>query len=1089
MQWLDKLDGVLDAVLQRNDDSSQDFDTQNYYDNTNGNDDDNDDNANQDPFDEYELDGQNVELDGESLAYGVEDHNLVRQQNYIGGLPRPGVIRPVLREHSDDSSFAETDDDDDNGDDIDDDNDNDDGTQAGYEKSSDALKQSRGLIIQTSAPREIQTVAQSPVRVSPLSAPSQTIGQNKNFFEHFNSVNGETRNGRIKPRLPPPYAFPEPIHSPESLSAKQTNGSQLERRGPPPPPLLKMSYISPPPPPPPTPTLIGYAKIIDKDNAGKSHEALVVHDVNSDATDEANETTYVDLAENDVNDGMEKKVMNLIDAQPIESSAVATINDLVLSDDDNNDDDDDDDDTDIVPAEFIDMCHDSDDNDLNDETLDDDQGEDTASAVVPTRNEEIIAIKVDTEADAAVHPSTPASFIPSNLFSSLGLMPPSQATPIPTISPPALVPPLEEEESKVDESRLNETIDLANDTTIEANATDYEYNALEGIQASFGDFLPTANFQEDTSEDGSAMTSMTDLEGIDYIIDSPISWDANLEADNAPKFEPKMNCHGVLHVKLLRVQHLPCSADSSLQAIFSLPPWKGRIRSENVVTYKGPSKAGICARWDKAKKKKYNETEKDEDLDPWMDNDENEGENEMACISMVHTYNSEDTPVPNISIELKDLALMFEREVCSLTLSCEPLMSQPGQFLQRWCSAADTSNATKPKTREDGESSNLAPVPIFLVEACFEPTNFGETQSDGGEEIDFETEVIDQMAYEGEARDRFDTHHDTLENVSPTHSVKTKLSLRQASKRRLKLRPHMFINYSSLRPTYCALCNTMIVWKLKGYQCEICRLDCCADCQLRVDVDLPCGSEKAKESVKKLSESKFTLSKIYDAVAPKKDVESEPSSIKMDLEKVTRSSRETIDWRDGVGTFTIRINKGCLFRHCFPPETDLKHILEASDRWLRSGDYYTRVSWTDSTKTRRTKTVFQSAKPRFDSDDIVITSSHYGTEFKIEVVDGSTDQAIGSKLLTTQGLLQWQRDNVGWCLSLNSVMNEEPVRLERRTVCFELRTNVKTGFGLDFYNTGKVSETARTGKHVISIALDLVLVCVTKKTYLRICCR
>jgi hypothetical protein len=281
----------------------------------------------------------------------------------------------------------------------------------------------------------------------------------------------------------------------------------------------------------------------------------------------------------------------------------------------------------------------------------------------------------------------------------------------------------------------------------------------------------------------------------------------------------------------------------------------------------------------------------------------------------------------------------------------------------------------------------------------------------------------------------------------------------------------------------------MIVWKLKGYQCEICRLDCCADCQLRVDVDLPCGSEKAKESVKKLSESKFTLSKIYDAVAPKKDVESEPSSIKMDLEKVTRSSRETIDWRDGVGTFTIRINKGCLFRHLFPPETDLKHILEASDRWLRSGDYYTRVSWTDSTKTRRTKTVFQSAKPRFDSDDIVITSSHYGTEFKIEVVDGSTDQAIGSKLLTTQGLLQWQRDNVGWCLSLNSVMNEEPVRLERRTVCFELRTNVKTGFGLDFYNIGKVSETARTGKHVISIALDLVLVCVTKKTYLRICCR
>jgi len=237
---------------------------------------------------------------------------------------------------------------------------------------------------------------------------------------------------------------------------------------------------------------------------------------------------------------------------------------------------------------------------------------------------------------------------------------------------------------------------------------------------------------------------------------------------------------------------------------------------------------------------------------------------------------------------------------------------------------------------------------------------------------------------------------------------------------------------------------------------------------------MPCGSEKAKESVKKLSESKFTLSKIYEAVAPKKEVEGDRNSEQISVDQKTATPRERRDWRDGVGTFTIRINKSCLFRNCFPPETDLNHILEANDRWLRSGDYYARVSWTDSTKTRRTKTVFQSAKPRFDSDDIVITALHYGTEFKIDVVDASTDQAIGSKLLTTQGLLQWQRDNIGWGLSLSSVMNEEPVRLERRTICLELRTNVKTGFGLDFYNTDKISETSRTGKCAVSILIKYV---------------
>ena len=63
-------------------------------------------------------------------------------------------------------------------------------------------------------------------------------------------------------------------------------------------------------------------------------------------------------------------------------------------------------------------------------------------------------------------------------------------------------------------------------------------------------------------------------------------------------FRPEMNRHGIIHVRLIRAQHLRCTDGSLLQANISLPPWKGRIRSEKVTVYHGPSSAGICARWD-----------------------------------------------------------------------------------------------------------------------------------------------------------------------------------------------------------------------------------------------------------------------------------------------------------------------------------------------------------------------------------------------------------------------------------------------------------------------------------------------------------
>jgi hypothetical protein len=72
------------------------------------------------------------------------------------------------------------------------------------------------------------------------------------------------------------------------------------------------------------------------------------------------------------------------------------------------------------------------------------------------------------------------------------------------------------------------------------------------------------------------------------------------------------------------------------------------------------------------------------------------------------------------------------------------------------------------------------------------------------------------------------------------------------------------------------------------------------------------------------------------------------------------------------------------------------------------------------------------------------------------VLDASTDASIGSNLVTTHGLLQWQRDKVALDggLELSSIITQEPLKTKRRKVILELRSGVKSGFGLDYYKTG-----------------------------------
>lgn len=1018
MQWLNKLDGVIDSVLlpRRNrlstpeEEQLHDFEADEYYTSTTikRHEEEEEEDTNHGVHgvnsegeyrtllpDDHDVKNDEKEIHcengGQCLIQGVVDHpvrmlkgnnkTILRRDTSTGTgvapfFPRPGMIRPVLREHdSDDSSFSDDDETDDN-----DNNDNE------YDDQSDS-KQEKAQ--ETSRTKHINNEDRDDVIYhDDHTDDDDDLHSDSHVERHIDSRRMTT---------------PKEIHTFQnsSLDEESVPRQTFEKQPPP-----KQAF-------PKSISLSNFSKSVDDDyeqddadyESDRIHDALIVEHQNQEESRNFKDDTYLVAVQSvDISRGSHDSNGQLLQGE----------------------------------------CHDE----MNDNSYQN-QPQQEQKDQQDQQQQQQQQKHMDTE------------HIQQRMDPILSL----QNDNVMDITPPCL---------PMDTLHQSETVD----------SHEYDhYDEIEQMQATFGDFLPGSTFQEDSFEDDndddmSASTSMTQREGNDYILEGPLSWEEDADDDQlqcAKQFEPSMNCHGIVHVRLLRVQHLPCSKGSSLQATFSLPPWKGRIRSEKVVSYRGPSKAGICARWDVGtaigKEDHVDDSKELLDADFELRDDDNNEQPRLSYTSMVHAYNNEETPVPTISIELKDMALMFERNVCFLNLSCLPLMRQPGVFRRRWCPAKREHGGSmemKKGERKAEEGTDQSQSPLCLVEACFEPTEFGESKSSG----EVLTDDLDTIAFSKSLDDGKDIQHDQdLQGIHQNHTQQYALlgnaqGKKQMTKKRLKSNPHMFRNYSSLRPTYCALCNTMIAWKLRGYQCEVCKLDCCADCQLRVDVEMPCGSEKALDAVKKMSESKLTLSKIYEVIAPKKVNEENSNDGQFPVNTSENEAQKR--WKDGVGTLTLRIKKACLFRHNFPPEADLDNILEVSDRWLRSGDYYARVSWTDGTDTKRTKTVFQTAKPRFDSDDIVITSSHYGTEFKIEVVDATTDMPIGTKLLTTQGLLQWQRDNIGWGLSLSSVMNEEPISLEKLDVCLELRANVKTGFGIDFYNSSRLSENARAGKCILA---------------------
>ncbi|KAL3925476.1 MAG: hypothetical protein SGILL_000393, partial [Bacillariaceae sp.] len=141
------------------------------------------------------------------------------------------------------------------------------------------------------------------------------------------------------------------------------------------------------------------------------------------------------------------------------------------------------------------------------------------------------------------------------------------------------------------------------------------------------------------------------------------------------------NNHGVVHVRLVCAQRLPCPVGSSVCASVSLPPYKGRVKTRRKNAFLVSLDHGVCIQWNNP-------------LDDENDFNYNENDDDGLC-SMVNGWSSQDSPIPYIKIDLLFSPLgmgLFDFTMATVELPCEALLRNPGTWRERWVQMEIPSN-------------------------------------------------------------------------------------------------------------------------------------------------------------------------------------------------------------------------------------------------------------------------------------------------------------------------------------------------------------------------------------------------------------
>jgi hypothetical protein len=474
-------------------------------------------------------------------------------------------------------------------------------------------------------------------------------------------------------------------------------------------------------------------------------------------------------------------------------------------------------------------------------------------------------------------------------------------------------------------------------------------------------------------------------------------WIPNGDAADAP-FDPQRNRYGVFRVRPIRAQRLSCSVGTAVHAVVSLRPWDGKIRTRSTQAFAADKKRhGVCVQWEP------DGGEKDED-DTHVDIEDHD--HDAPIVSMVHAYSGEETPVPRIRVDLV-FKLVFEFTVASFEVPCQELMAVPNVPRRQWFAAvagvkhqssdhtplleleavfepAETSSSDEPQPAPANSSSSAAKLaddelPIDSIEV-------GSVASSLQEElVTLPTPSIrasyhsqSKIAYNGPSREEND-------GVSLSQH-----SLARGDGRSTATTPHMLRVTSHWTPAVCCVCKRSImsgITKTRAYHCEVCRVDCCGDCRLQVDVQLPCGSEVAVRARDEVIQNRFTVENIINTVAPPASTNGEMDPSAAGEGDATSGLQETrrgtsfaslsntspilptspID-KSCVGTMSLVFVRALVFERPLP--SDSEPDASKNDTPVRKGDYYIRVTPSGGGEAKRTRTMQNTGRPKFDSGEI-----------------------------------------------------------------------------------------------------------------------
>ena len=332
------------------------------------------------------------------------------------------------------------------------------------------------------------------------------------------------------------------------------------------------------------------------------------------------------------------------------------------------------------------------------------------------------------------------------------------------------------------------------------------------------------------------------LISVPNVIEQPDEFDANPTTswtETQVEFKTNMNRRGTFSVRILRAQRLQCSVGSPVQAHVSLKPWKGKVRTRQTIAFHGPlEENGVCAKWD---------------------------ETDNMPLSMLHAYSSDESPTPEIHLDLKFSPLgVLSFTMARLSLKCEALLMNPNNALKRWFTMDCSNGSCKDDQR-----------PLVQIEAMFIPLD---------ESTSAYPALKDDMSIPRNASDDLasNTSHalSTAGDPSEGHARKKQSSIGEdalsfttgagsTQQRNIVTKRHRLTLKTFRIPARCCVCHKVItsgIRKRESFRCEECHVDCCGDCRLHVDIKLPCGSSEAKDAVAGAVQIKFRIESLMQVL-------------------------------------------------------------------------------------------------------------------------------------------------------------------------------------------------------------------------------